>query len=314
MDYCCSGLTVYFFQKSKKRSDFIHHNSINTSFKASDSWVILNPIEQSIKRKIESVGVPLKDWDISIYRGVLTGCNEAFIISDEKRKEILDNCKNDEEKKRTAELIRPILRGRDIKRYEYNFDDLYLINTHNGIKEKNIPRIDIKEYPEIKKHLDEYWDKIGKRVDKGDTPYNLRNCAYLDDFSMQKVMYNDISKQLSFCLVPKDIFCVNTVYFIKNNCHLKYLLAYLNTKIVNWYYRTISVQLGEKAVRMFSIYMMKLPAPVVSKDVEKQISELVDKRISSAEFKCNQFEQEIESYFYKAFDFTEEEIDHIESL
>lgn len=76
-------------------------------FSSSDSWVILSPIEQSIKRKIEAVGTPLKDWDINIYRGVLTGYNEAFIISTEKRDEILANCQSEDECKRTAELIRP---------------------------------------------------------------------------------------------------------------------------------------------------------------------------------------------------------------
>ena len=83
-------------------------NSI-CDFNTSDSWVILSPIEQSIKKKIESVGTPLKDWDISIYRGVLTGCNEAFIIDSQKRDEILANCQTDDERKRTAELIKPFL-------------------------------------------------------------------------------------------------------------------------------------------------------------------------------------------------------------
>lgn len=105
------------------------------SFVGTDSWVILSPIEQSIKQKIEAVGTPLKDWDINIYRGVLTGCNEAFIISTEKRNEILASCQSDDERKRTEELIRPILRGRDIKRYGYNWAGLWLINTHNGIRE-----------------------------------------------------------------------------------------------------------------------------------------------------------------------------------
>lgn len=76
-------------------------------FPGNDSWVILSPVEQSIKRKIESVGTPLKDWDINIYRGVLTGYNEAFIINTEKRNEILANCQSEEERAKTAELIRP---------------------------------------------------------------------------------------------------------------------------------------------------------------------------------------------------------------
>ncbi len=108
-------------------SDFVRQNAADTSFDTSDSWVILTPIEQSIKRKIESVGIPLKDWDIQINYGIKTGFNDAFIISTEKRDEILANCTDEDERERTAELIRPILRGRDIKRYGYDWARLYLI-------------------------------------------------------------------------------------------------------------------------------------------------------------------------------------------
>ncbi len=174
-------------------SDFVQQQNSICDFNTSDSWVILSPIEQSIKRKIEAVGTPLKDWDINIYRGVLTGCNEAFIINSEKRDEILSNCQTDEERKRTEELIRPILRGRDIKRYGYDWDNLWLINTHNGIKGK-LERIHIEDYPAIKNWLDnggiayngkiyKGFSQIAERSDQGDTPYNLRNCAYLDNFS-----------------------------------------------------------------------------------------------------------------------------------
>ena len=117
-------------------SVFVQQEGTFCDFNGKESWVILTPIEQSIKRKIEAVGTPLKDWDIQIYRGVLTGCNEAFIISTEKRNEILSNCQSEDERKRTEELIRPILRGRDIKRYGYDWANLWLINTHNGVKGK----------------------------------------------------------------------------------------------------------------------------------------------------------------------------------
>lgn len=160
-------------------SNFVQQQHTVNAFTSSDSWVILSPIEQSIKQKIEAVGVPLKDWDIQINYGIKTGCNEAFIITTDKRNEILANCKDEAERKRTEELIRPILRGRDIKRYGYNWAGLWLINTHNGIKGK-LPRVNINDYPAIKAHLDKYWDKISKRADKGDTPYNLRNCAYME--------------------------------------------------------------------------------------------------------------------------------------
>lgn len=128
-------------------SDFVRHNAAESAFTGSDSWVILSPVEQSIKRKIEAVGVPLKDWDINIYRGVLTGCNEAFIISTEKRDEILKNCQDPEERQRTDALIRPILRGRDIKRYGYEWAGLWLIATFPARK------YDIKLYPAVKNYL-----------------------------------------------------------------------------------------------------------------------------------------------------------------
>ena len=108
-------------------SDYVQSMRIETRFPSNESWVILSSIEQSIKNRIEAVGTPLREWDINIYRGVLTGYNEAFIIDRAKREEILANCKTEDERKRTSEIIRPILRGRDIKRYSYDWADLWLI-------------------------------------------------------------------------------------------------------------------------------------------------------------------------------------------
>ena len=178
-------------------SDFVQQQNSICDFNSSDSWVILSPIEQSIKRKIEAVGTPLKDWDIQINYGIKTGFNDAFIISTEKRNEILENCKDADERQRTEELIRPILRGRDIKRYGYVDNGLYLINTHNGVRGR-IPRIKIEDYPAVKAHLDQYWDRIATRADKGDTPYNLRNCAYLEDFFKPKIIYPNMTKYMPF--------------------------------------------------------------------------------------------------------------------
>lgn len=156
----------------------------------------------------------------------------------------------------------PILRGRDIKRYDYEFADLYLINTHNGNKDKSVKRVNIEDYPAVKRHLDQFYIQLEKRLDKGDTPYNLRNCAYVEDFSKQKIMYPDIAERLSFCLVNDEVFCNNTVYFIVTETeNLEYLLNFLNSKLINWYYKTLSVQLGAAAVRMFSIYVLNIPIP-----------------------------------------------------
>ena len=125
----------------------MQHHSSKCSFTSSNSWVILSPIEQSIKNKIEAAGKPLKEWDVNIYRGVLTGCNEAFIINTEKRDEILNNCADTEERTRTEALIRPILRGRDIKRYGYEWANLWLIATFPS------RQYDIDEYPAVKNYL-----------------------------------------------------------------------------------------------------------------------------------------------------------------
>ena len=265
----------------------------------------MSSIEQSIKRKIESVGTPLKDWDINIYRGVLTGCNEAFIISTEKRDEILANCETEEERARTSELIRPILRGRDIKRYGYEWANLYLIATFPAC------RYDIDNYPAVKDYLvsfaeqnlresgnnwvaDLYLEDYckqklaqtgkfieikGKRIYIGNTAEKARkktsnkwfetqdSISYWEDFYKPKLFYADITQQMNFCLCKEVMFCNNTTYFIATEDEkvLEHLHTYLNSPIVDWYYRTLSVQLGEKAVRMFSIYVLDIPVPSMAK-------------------------------------------------
>jgi len=158
------------------------------NFRFSQSWSILTSIEQRIKAKIEEVGIPLKNWGIQINYGIKTGLNEAFIINGKKKDELFAA------DPRSAEIIRPILRGRDIKRYGYNFADLWLINTHNGNTDKGISRIDVSEFPAIKSHLDCYYEQLKERYDKGDSPYNLRSCAYMDDFYKQKIIYPDIMR------------------------------------------------------------------------------------------------------------------------
>ena len=256
----------------KNLSVFVQQNGAECDFNNSDSWVILSPIEQSIKRKIEAVGVPLKDWDINIYRGVLTGYNDAFIISTEKRNEILANCQTEEERTRTAELIRPILRGRDIKRYGYDWANLWLINTHNGIKGK-VPRIHIEDYPAVKAHLDQYWDKISKRADKGDTPYNLRNCAYLEDFSKQQIVWIELSDNPKFALA-QNITSANTVFFLTGE-HILHLLGILNSKLITWYFHhCIGTTSGVGTNRWLKYTIEQIPISAPNKEIENLVNEI----------------------------------------
>ena len=233
-----------------------------------DAWSILSDIELSIKNKIEAAGTPLKDWDVDIYRGVLTGYNDAFIISSEKREEILGNCADESEKQRTAAIIRPILRGRDIKRYGYSWSGLWLINTHNGTKE-GLERIHIEDYPSIKEHLDNYWLRLENRADKGDTPYNLRNCAYLDEFSKPKIVWAELSRTgNSFAYSDDGAMVLNTCYILSfndNEFHekeLNTLLGFLNSKVALFYLDIISSKLDETGWRWLKQFVELIPVPV----------------------------------------------------
>ena len=263
----------------KNLSVFVQQSGAVCEFTNSDSWVILSPIEQSIKRKIESVGTPLKDWDINIYRGVLTGYNEAFIISTEKREEILANCQSEDERERTAELIRPILRGRDIKRYGYNWANLWLINTHNGIRGK-LERIHIEDYPAVKAHLDQYLDRISKRADKGDTPYNLRNCAYLEDFSKPKVMYPNMTKFMPFYYDERG-FYQNDKSFMITGTHVSYLVAFLNSSLFKFCFRDNFPELLGGTRELRKIFFDKIPVKKVSDSVNDTFRCKVNKILSN---------------------------------
>ena len=231
--------------------------------------MILSDIEQRIKAKIEAIGTPLKDWDIQINYGIKTGFNDAFIINGEKKAELIA------QDPKSAEIIRPILRGRDIKRYGYEFADLYLINTHNGVKEKGIKRIDIDDYPAIKAHLDSFYQQLEKRQDKGDTPYNLRNCAYIEDFSKQKIVYPNMTKFMPFLLDKKN-FMTNQKCFIMTGEKLAYLTAFFNSNIFKICYRDNFPDLQGGTRELSKIFFEQVKIPDVEDSIDIDFDILVD--------------------------------------
>ena len=276
-------------------------------FANSDSWVILSPIEQSIKRKIEAVGTPLKDWDINIYRGVLTGYNEAFIISTEKREEILANCQSDDERERTAELIRPILRGRDIKRYGYNWANLWLINTHNGIRGK-LERIHIEDYPAVKAHLDQYWDRISKRADKGDTPYNLRNCAYLEDFSKPKMLWKRVGSILRFCYNDNETLGLDSTCFATGE-NIEFICCVLNSPMGHYLLKDApKTGTGDLLVSVQAIEPIQIPQ--VGLETNSEFKKLLESLIKT-DSPSN--ENEISRKVLKLYDLSLDEQSYIET-
>lgn len=274
---------------------------------AADAWSILNDIELSIKNKIEAAGTPLKDWNVDIFRGVLTGYNDAFIISSETREKILENCADESEKQRTSAIIRPILRGRDIKRYGYSWSGLWLINTHNGTKE-GLERIHIEDYPSIKEHLDNYRLRLETRADKGDTPYNLRNCAYLDEFSKPKIVWAELSRTgNSFAYSDDGAMVLNTCYILSfndNEFHekeLNTLLGFLNSNVALFYLDIISSKLDETGWRWLKQFVELIPVPVQM--VFKEDGQLTDKDSAS-----------INAQLYQQLGLSPDETEYLERL
>ena len=260
--------------------------------------MILSDIEQRIKAKIEAIGTPLKDWDIQINYGIKTGFNDAFIINGEKKAELIA------QDPKSAEIIRPILRGRDIKRYGYEFADLYLINTHNGVKEKGIKRIDIDDYPAIKAHLDSFYQQLEKRQDKGDTPYNLRNCAYIEDFSKQKIIWKIIGNELAFCIENGNFMINNACYLLTGN-HLEYIVAFLNSKPIKWFsLQTNMNKTGVGDMQVGAQNISLFPIPIPKAQYEQEIINLL---------KIIDY-QKVEKLINEIYQLSEEEIIFIEKL
>ena len=239
--------------------------------------MILSDIEQRIKAKIEAIGIPLKDWDINIYRGILTGYNEAFIIDKAKKEEILANCKTEEERQKSAEIIRPILRGRDIKRYGYEFADLYLlfIPWHfpfhllkpeiKGASQE-AEEVFKNQYPAIYNHLLQYKTELSNR-NKSETGiryewYALQRWGanYWEDFSKQKIMYPNMTKFMPFLLDCNGFF-INDKGFIITGNNLSYLIAFFNSNIFKICYRDNFPELqgGTRELRKIFFEQVKIP-------------------------------------------------------
>ncbi|RVY53656.1 class I SAM-dependent DNA methyltransferase [Helicobacter pylori] len=292
---------------------------------STESFIFANATLLDLRDKIESVGTPLKDWGIQINYGIKTGANEAFIIPTEKREEILNACKTQEERKRTETLIKPILRGKDIKRYRYEWADLWLINTHNGYTsafKSKIPPIDIEKYPATKAHLDAHWDTIATRCDQGDTPYHLRNCAYLEDFEKEKIVYPETSQGAYFVYENSQIFLEKTAFMIVSDAYnLKLLTALLNSKLITFYFKDFcgGCILGKSGYQYNKHALEKIPIPKITEKNQELAHKITDgaERILKSKAKdpkanTQELEKEIDALVYRLYHLTDEEIKIIE--
>ena len=269
----------------KNLSVFVQQQGVECDFSSSDSWVILSPIEQSIKRKIETVGTPLKDWDIQINYGIKTGFNDAFIISTEKREEILANCQTEEERSRTAELIRPILRGRDIKRYGYEWAEKYLIATFPS------RHYDIEQYPAVKQYLlsfgKERLEQTGKTYTIDGEKIKARkktsnkwfetqdSISYWEDFNKPKIVYPNMTKYMPF-FYDENAYCTNQKCFIVTGQSMAYLTAFFNSSLFKFCFRESFPELQGGTREMSKIFFDKIPVLQVTAEMNAKFKSSVD--------------------------------------
>ena len=280
--------------------------------------MILSDIEQRSKAKIEAIGTPLKDWDINIYRGILTGYNEAFIIDKAKKEEILANCKTEEERQRTAEIIRPILRGRDIKRYRYEFADLYIITTFPSLK------IDIESYPAVKQHLLSFgYDRLKQTGDKGARKKTNNkwfetqdSISYWEDFYKQKIVWKAVGKNLAFSILEEGKFLTAPASFITAKINLYYILGFLCSSFGKYFIYNNSDTTGAGDIMLNIQSLTRIPIPQLKSDkikiIENKVSEIVE--LKKRNIDTYNLENQINCFINDIFDFNEDEIAFIENI
>ena len=273
-------------------------------------WRALTAIEQAIMDKIESIGTPLKEWDVSIYIGIKTGLNDAFVIDDATRQALVAADPH------SAEIIKPVLRGRNIQRWRAQWAGLWLIDTHNGYGD--VPAINVADYPAVKNHLDRFYKRLEKRQDKGRTPYNLRNCAYHEEFTKEKLFWRRVASEGFISYVNADeIYCVNAVGMITGNS-LKYLCAFLNTKLVSWFMHRNLPTSGTGTFHWEKLYVEHLPIPKITATEQRPFMRLVDSILAAKDAdsstNTSELEAKIDRLCYHLYGLTDEEIAAVEGV
>ncbi|GAA8415904.1 class I SAM-dependent DNA methyltransferase [Helicobacter pylori] len=308
---------------------------------STESFIFANPTLLDLRDKIEQSATPLKDWGIQIYRGILTGCNEAFIIPTEKRDAILKNCddtQKDErgmsERERTKELIKPILRGKDIKRYSYEWADLWVIfipwhfpNTGSPKDMEQNEQDFFTHYPSIYAHLLSHKDELLKR-NKDETGkryewYCLQRWAasYLQDFEKEKIVYPCImAKEPCFVYEEKGFYAPAPANIITGDkTEIQYLTALLNSKCIYFAMRQFYMGGGIEG-ELKTNNLERIPIPQITpknQELAHKITDCAERILKTKEKdpKANtqELEQKIDTLVYQLYNLTDEEIKIIEN-
>ncbi|MBC3847722.1 Eco57I restriction-modification methylase domain-containing protein [Winogradskyella echinorum] len=268
-------------------SKYFENKKITLKELTDDSWIIVDKKDYLIKEQIEKEGKPLSDWNINFYRGFLTGFNDAFFIDKNKKDELIDKDTS------SQFIIKPLIRGREIKKYGYNYQNSYVIFPHNGysIKNDKVSRIYVEQnYPAIYDHLLKYKDEhselvekdskgkiqtLVNRADQGDHWTNLRNCAYVDVFDNEKIIWLSISDKPAFALDTNKMYVTAPAYIMTSHCN-KYLLTMLNSKAMEWYLDKVSSSTGQGTNQWSKIFVEKLPIPELNSNKRKPFEILAD--------------------------------------
>ena len=310
----------------KKNKGYISQNKLDDK-----CWTLADEKILKLKKKIEKKGKPLKEWNVKIYRGILTGFNEAFIIDSKIRDKILSDCKTVEERERTKAIIKPILRGRDIARYYYRWAGLWVIGTFPAL------HLNIDDYPAIKRYLlsfgKERLEQSGKTLSDGTKARKKTTnkwfetqdtIAYYPEFEKEKIVWQEIVREPSFAYESGKFYCEATS-FLMTGYNLKYLLAILNSKPATFFFKEFYAGggLGEDGYRYKKAFLEQLSIPQISEYQQKPLIALVNKILSltqsedylenpEKQAKVKEYERQIDQLVYKLYGLTEEEIRIIE--
>ena len=301
-------------KREKGLHAYVHSHLTPCDFNGDEDWVIRSEIDWEILKKVQAKADVLASWHLDIHFGLKTGQKDVFIVNDSKRQEILSLCQTEEERERTAEMFKPLVKGEDLKRYEVSFADRWLIHTHNGIKDQKtkeviIPRIDINDYPSLKAYLDTHSEKINNRYDQGDTFYNLRNCVYWPDFEKSKLIWGELSDVPKFYLDEFGYYGDSTTYYMVGG-HLTYLLVYLNSPLSAYLFSKLGNTTGAGTIRWQKFKVEQQLIPDISHEDEQRIIDLYRKYQQTNE---DSHLEEAYHIIYNIVGLNKEEIEYIEN-
>jgi len=300
-----------FANEIRKRNKYF--NGINLNSRV---WSFAEDNVQKIKTIIESKGRPIKDIEtIEIFRGVTTGFDDAFIIKQDTYNELISK---DEKNK---EIIKPLLKGKDIKKYFYKYDNLYLINSHSGLRNKLV-RIDIPtDFPTIFQHFQNINSNsngaVEKRADQGEHWTNLRHCAFLELFEKEKIIWALTADKWGFALNKEKHYLTSGGYLLvsKKNS-LKYILAILNSNLMRFYFSQIGVMTAGGAFTLKKATIERFPLIEITEQEQEPFIKLVDKILIDKQqnIDTTKFELELDKLIYNLYNINDEEIQIIDNL